>query len=164
MSRRCAAQLARQRIRRSRATADGRDSRDLGRGLRRSAASALLVLRDAFRYGRPNLRAWPDPSNPPLENVPLENLLGLFLNIQYLVEDAIGYVEFIEMGEREFAAIAEEEGDDVGVGIEAGAGLRDVIRDDHGGGFTLQLAARVFCDVICFSGEAYEDAIGFLAA
>src|SRR5271163_4205264 len=99
--------------------------------------------------------------NPPLENLPLENLLGIFLNIQHLIEDAIGYVELIELGERELAAIAEEERDNVGVGIEAGAGLGDIVGYDHVGGFSLELATRVFCDIICFGGEAYENAIEF---
>jgi hypothetical protein len=87
--------------------------------------------------------------------VPLENLLGLFLNIQYLVEDAIGYVEFIELGKRKLAAVAEKKGDNVGVGIEAGSGLGHVVGDDHVGGFSLEFTAGVFGDVVCFGGEAY---------
>src|SRR5271168_5243787 len=97
--RRCAIPPMQTRLRRLRAAAGDRGSRGRGLDLRRSAASLSLVLRaghcHGLRCGRPDLRAWPDPSNPPVENVPLENLLGIFLNIQYLVEDAIGYVEFI---------------------------------------------------------------------
>ncbi len=118
-----------------------------------------LFFKCAISLRAPTLARLAGSMNPPLENVPLENLLGLFLNIQYLVEDAIGYVEFIELGERELAAVAEKEGDDVGVGVEAGAGLGDVVGDDHVCCFALELAAGVFGDVVCFGGEAYEDAI-----
>src|SRR5271154_2231905 len=97
--RRCAIPPMHTQLRRLRVVTGDRDSRGRGLDLRHSAASLSLVLRAGHLHGlrcrRPHLRAWPDPLNPPVENVPLENLLGLFLNIQYLIEDAIGYIEFI---------------------------------------------------------------------
>jgi len=156
MSRRYVTPVTRPRLRRLRAAAGGHDSTELGPGLRHSGAVFHLFF--SWASSRTSLRAsalacLAGSMNPPHENVPLENLLGLFLNFQYLVEDAIGYVEFIELGERELAAVTEKQGDDVGVGVEACAGLGDVVSDDHVGRFALELAAGVFGEVVCFGGE-----------
>jgi hypothetical protein len=47
-----------------------------------------------------------------------------------LIEDAVGDVELGHFGERNFAAVAQEQSDDVGVDVETGAFLRDVVRND----------------------------------
>ena len=50
--------------------------------------------------------------------------------IEDMVEQAVGDVEFGHFGKRDFAVVAEEEGDDVRVRVEAGAFLREVVGDN----------------------------------
>ncbi len=65
---------------------------------------------------------------------------------------------FDELWERNLAAVAEEQRDDVGVGVEAGAFLRHVVRDDHVGAFARELGAGVFGEAFGFGGKTDEDA------
>ncbi len=77
---------------------------------------------------------------------------------QDLIEDAVGHVELAHLWQWNFAAIAKEQGDDVGVRVEAGAFLRHVVGDDHVRALALELAARIFGDAVGFGGEADQDA------
>ncbi len=87
----------------------------------------------------------------------------MFLNFQHLIENAVGHVELVQLGERNFLPVAAVESDDVRVRVEAGAFLRDIIRDNHVRGLALQLTASVFRDCIRLRRETDEDLIPLLA-
>jgi len=54
-----------------------------------------------------------------------------FLEFEDVVEDAVGYLEFRKLGQRDFAAVAQVERDNVRVTVEASALLGDVVGGDH---------------------------------
>ena len=62
----------------------------------------------------------------------------------------------LSLWERNLTAVAREERDDVGVGVEAGAFLRDVVGDDHVRAFARELAAGVFGEAFGFGGKTDE--------
>ena len=85
------------------------------------------------------------------------------LDFEDAIEDAVGYFELREFREGKLAAVAEEQGDDVGVGVEAGAFLRHVVGDDHVGALAREFAASVFGEAVCFGGKAYQTRGHFVA-
>ena len=93
-----------------------------------------------------------------MEEYPCGNLLARYASEnQDFIEDAVGHFELAELGQRNFAAVAQEQRDDVGVRVEAGAFLRHVVRDDDIRAFAREFGARVFRDVVRFGGESDEE-------
>ena len=88
----------------------------------------------------------------------------MFLNFQHLIEDAIGDVELAHLRQRNLAAIAQIQSDDVRVGVESGAFLRHVIRDNHVRALSRELAASILRHVIGLRGKTDQHSIAFFAA
>ena len=66
--------------------------------------------------------------------------------------------------ERDFAAVAKEQRDDIRVRVEAGAFLRHVVGDDHVRALARELGARIFGDVVGLRGKAHQDAVALRRA
>ena len=82
---------------------------------------------------------------------------------EHFVENAMGHFGLGKTGEREVAAIARENGDDVGVGIKAGAFGGDIVGNDDVGVFRDEFAAGVFGDVFSFRSEPQDETVTFFA-
>src|SRR5580658_2473946 len=80
------------------------------------------------------------------------------LKLDYAVEDAVGDFELGEFRKRKLTAVAQKEGDDVGVGVEAGTFLGDVVGDNHVRPFAREFAAGIVGEAIRFGGEADQHA------
>src|SRR6516164_2567390 len=91
------------------------------------------------------LRRWSDGLGRPLPLAYHDNF----------VEDATGHLELAHALERQSAAIRENQGDDVGVDVEAGAFLGDVVRHHEVQIFRLELAAGIFYELFRLGGEAH---------
>ena len=80
------------------------------------------------------------------------------------VEDALGDFGLAKLRQRQIAAIAGEQGDDICVVVEAGAFGGDVVGDDKIGVLCDELFAGIFRDVVRFGGEANDDCSTFVSA
>src|SRR5690348_10018287 len=79
----------------------------------------------------------------------------------HFVENALGDLAFSQLRESEIPAIARKQSDDVGIEIEARAFSSYVVGDDEVGIFGGEFLARIFRDVVRFSGESNDQPIGF---
>jgi len=77
------------------------------------------------------------------------------------VEDALGNFALAQLRERQVAAIAREQGDDIRVVVEAGAFRGHVICYDEIGILGGQFFAGVLCDVVGLGGESNDDSVAF---
>jgi hypothetical protein len=75
------------------------------------------------------------------------------------IENALRDFGFAHARQREIAAVAREERDDVGVAIEAGAFRGDIVGDDKVGVLRSELLSSVFRDVLGFGGKSDYKAI-----
>src|SRR5262249_8725268 len=81
----------------------------------------------------------------------------------HFVENAMGDLGFAELRKREVATIAGEDGDDIGVYVEAGAFGGHVVSDNEVGMFVFEFLPGVFRDAVGFSGKTNDQAIAFFA-
>src|SRR6201997_1982961 len=82
---------------------------------------------------------------------------------QDFVEDAVRDFALGHFRERQIAAIAREQGDDVGAHIETRTFSGDIVGDDQVGVFLREFFARILGDIAGFGGKSNDQAISFLA-
>ena len=125
--------------------ARGRGKKGRGRDHCHSAATRRRAL--------PHVHALTDPF---LKNSPPANLLGLFLNIQHVIEDSVGHFEFGSAWAARFPGRRGNTKSRCSYRCRSRRLPCHVVGDDHVRVLALELAARILRHGIRLCGEADE--------